>query len=551
MTAVPLHKEEQSGGPPTRLWLVTLLVIVAAALLIRLDLFRGYVGLDDAEYARFAERLARGTMGTAGYTGPAVFPLRVGIIAPTALLFRAFGVSDWTMVLYPLLLSLAEIVLAWLCARILFGWRAGLVAAALLAVFPWDIDSATKLLPDLPAAVYVAAAVTMLIAAEQRQMQRTSRLFAVGLLAGLALGTSWLCKESTAYLAPFCGLWLVISVRERRTRAIAMWAGVAAGSLGVLLAEMAVYHHLTGDFLFRLHEMERNYRQWPNSFFTEGSDSGWKHGESARAALVRRLFMSGPAVILFSPTFLYLPFVGLAATLFAGFRRDRAFLVPGLWLWTLVLMFNFGSSSTTTYMPLALFHRYLYPIFFPAVILVAGFLERTVFASSWRSAGEQLSPTRWLGLVAGACIALVGARQLRFNLTSRETWLAEVRSLKNAVTPTTLVYSDALSLRTFEFLHAYPARTAWKDLSTVGQPNDLPDGSLVLVYPPGIEWLQHNGGMWVAWPAPGPTARSGYLSNPFYKDPPSTWKLIRRQGAAFLYLVQNPRTMTLAGERLP
>jgi len=316
----------------------------------------------------------------------------------------------------------------------------------------------------------------------------------------------------------------------------------------VLTGEMVAYHHLTGDLLFRLHEMERNYRQWPNSFFTEGSDSGWRHGESARAALVRRLFVYGPAVMLFNPTFLYLPLVGLLAGVFALVRRDRAFLIPSLWLWTLALMFNFSSSSTTSYLPLALFQRYLHPLFVPAAVLVAGVIERTVFSTAGRAASGRARVVRWAGLVTAGALGLVAARELRFNLTTRPTWLSEVRRLKGMVTPSTVIYADALSLRTFEFLYDYPSRMAWSDLRTIASPNELADGSLVLVYPPGIEWLQRNGGMWVSWPAPGPTDRSGYLRDRFYQDPPPSWKLVWRQGDASLYRIQNPRMVMLAGD---
>lgn len=534
-----------------RYWLVGLCALVVLAAAIRVYLFRGYVGLDDAEYARFAERFARGPLRSASYTGPAVFPLRVGIIIPTGVLFRLFGVSDWTMVAYPLLLSLAGIVLAFVCARSLFGRGAGLIAAGLLAVLPWEIDSATKLLPDLPAAVFAAAAITTLVVVERRGVTSRWRLVAAGVVAGLAFGAGWLCKESTAYLTPFCLAWLVIGVRERGRSALLVWGGVAVGALGVLFGEMAIYHHLTGDALFRVHEMERNYRQWSNSFFTEGSDAGWKPGADPRAALVRRLVVTGPAVILFSPTFAYLPLVGLVASIVALFRSDEAFLLPALWLWSLVLMFNFGSSSTTSYLPLALFHRYLHPIFFPAAVLVAGFIERAVLSREhgWRRDGTPIA--RWVGLAATCFVGLVAARELELSLRDRPTWLSAVRRLKDRVTPSTVIYADALSLRTFEFLNDFPSRTAWNDLRAVTSPNDLPDSSLVLVYPPGIEWLERNGGMWVSWPAPGPTERSRYLRTPFYRHPPPSWKLVWQQGDASLYRIDNPRALTLAGDARP
>lgn len=524
----------QRGWPSDRHVLAALAVIIAVAAAIRVYLFNGFVGLDDAEYARFAHQMAHGSLDIRSYTGPAVFPLRVGVIAPTALLFRVFGMNEWTLVLYPLFLSLAGIALAYACATRLFGQLAGLMAAALVAIYPWDIDGATKLLPDLPAAFYAAAAITAILYLERQPTPRNARLFLGGIGAGLALGLSWLCKESVAYLAPLCAVWAITSIRHER-RILSLWLGVAAGSLAVLLGEMIVYHAFTGDYLFRFHEVERNYRQWENSFFTEGSDFGWKRGESHAQALARRLFVTGPALILFSRTFFYLPLIGLGATLWAWRRGDRRFLIPSLWLWSLVLMFNFSSSSTATYTPLALFHRYLSPIFFPAIVLVSGFLATAITVDRRSRTRGRPAIAQWSALAIGLFVAWIGAHDLFVALRNDSTWLEEIRALRDRVNPATRIYSDGLSLRAFEFFNDFPRRTEWIDLRDVSSPDQIAEGSLVLVYPPGIEWLDRNAGMWVAWPAPGPTDRNGYLRQHFYRDPPASWTTVWQSGGVRLY----------------
>src|SRR5262245_7320775 len=237
--------------------LVALLLIVTAAAAIRAYLFTGYVGLDDAEYARFASRLVHGALLVGDYHGPGVFAARVGIVVPTAVLFKVFGVGERTMVAFPFVLSILSIVLIYVCTRLVFGEPAGLIAAGILAVLPWDIDSATKLLPDLPSAFFAAVAMTVLVAANRFQWTGRRAFFA-GASAGLSLGLAWLCKESVAYLAPFCAVLIVAQWRDDRTRALALWSGVALASFAVLATEMAVYHWVRGDFLYRLHEVERN-----------------------------------------------------------------------------------------------------------------------------------------------------------------------------------------------------------------------------------------------------------------------------------------------------
>src|SRR5688572_4456524 len=178
-----------------------LAAVLATGAMMRAYLFRGYIGLDDAEYARFAHQFGQQPLPPVGYDGPAVFPLRLGATVPTALSFRAFGINEWSMVLYPFVVSIGTIVLAFICAKMFFGPLAGLIAAAIWAVLPIELEHATKLLPDLPAASLAALAVTVTLVVE-RSRATAARLFGGGVLAGLVLGASWLTKETISYLAP-------------------------------------------------------------------------------------------------------------------------------------------------------------------------------------------------------------------------------------------------------------------------------------------------------------------------------------------------------------
>jgi len=524
--------------------IILLAAIVVLAAAVRIYGFRGYSGLDDAEYARFAYFLANGVPFPADYTGPAVFPLRVGVIAPTALFYEVFGITEWTTVLYPFAISLAGVVLVYWCASLFFGAGAGVLAAGLLAAFYWDIDSATRLLPDLPGAFFATAAIALIACAAERWRERPTRLLSAGVAAGALLGVSWLCKETVAYLAPFCAVWLILTVRESGRSAVTLWAGVAAGAGSILLGEAATYYATAGDPLFRLHEMERNYRQWPNGFFTEGSVFGWPRGMDYRTALVDRLFVSGPSRILLDPTFYSLPAVGLVGMVIAWARGRRQFVIPGLWLASLVLMFNFASSSTASYVPLALSHRYLYLEYFAAIVLASGFLWTVV--TSRRSHDRRIADwfERAAAAIAVAVICWGAAPSLYFGvLTRSDRWTSEVRSLDEHVTPATPVYADALSLRAFEFFDRFPVRTQWIEFDDIASPQRIVPGSLVIVNARYLEWLNRNAGMWVNWPAPGPTDFSGYRQHPFYTTAPASWRLVWHNDNTRVYRVEETHSV--------
>ena len=509
-----------------------LAIAIGAAAALRVILFRGYVGLDDAEYARIAFQIANGTFMPSEYGGPVVFPLRVGLTLPAALVFGTLGLSEWSMVLYPLILSVLALPLAYVCAASIFGHRAGFIAVALMAIIPLELGSATKLLPDLPAAFYAALGVTVIVVFDRLSVERRAALFWGGLLAGISFGLSWLCKESVSYLAPFCLAYMAISFKRDGRPALILWVGVAAGSLGILLGEMIAYQLAPGDPLFRFHEIERNYRQLENGFFTEGSDFGWQKGESYARALAKRLFVSGPAMLLLDYEFLFLPLIGLIAAFHGWYTKDRSFLIPSLWLVSLLLMFNFSSTSLSSYMPVALFHRYFYLIIFPSVVLVSGLIGKLVFEGPGAPPAVVQRERRFWGVLLAIILLLTGGYLLQSAYRSSvSTWASEVRTLGSIVKPSSRLFTDTLSIRGFEFFLGYPGKTGWTDFADVRSPSEIQPGSLVLVNKAYIEWLNRNGGMWLS-------PRAGYQKHDFYDRPPPSWKMIWKSGNASLYQVE-------------
>jgi 4-amino-4-deoxy-L-arabinose transferase-like glycosyltransferase len=515
-----------------RAHLACVLAIIGASVALRLWLFAGYGGFDDAEYARIGYQIANGTFTSAEYRGPVVFPLRVGQTFPTALAFSAFGLSEWSMVLYPFTLSVLALVVAYFCATHFFGHRAGLIAVALVGVLPMEVSNATKLLPDMPAAFYAALGVTVIAVVGRAGANRKMRfVFLGGALAGIAFGVSWLCKESISFLAPFCLAYLLVCLGRDGRASWVLWSGVAAGSLGVLLGEMVVYWSLTGDPLFRFHEIERNYRLIENGFFTQGSAFGWQEGESYARAVAKRLIVDGPAMLLFQYEFLFIPLIGLVAACHAWYSKDRAFLVPSLWLVGLLLMFNFSSTSVSSYMPAPLFHRYFYMIIFPSVVLAAGFVAKLVERAEG-DPHEAWRERRFWGLLMAFVLLMLSAYYVQGALrSSPSSWSAEVRVLSAKIGPSSRLYTDTLSIRGMEFFLKYPSKTQWTDFSEVKSLDEVGAGSIVLVNKAYIEWLNRNAGMWLS-------PKTGYARHGFYEEPPSSWHQVWLSGNARLYRVE-------------
>jgi 4-amino-4-deoxy-L-arabinose transferase-like glycosyltransferase len=515
-------------------WILCGILFVALAL--RLYTFRGYFGLDDGEYARLANAMVEGNLSAfidenyiRNFYAPAHLRFRLALIAPLAFLFRLFGISEWVLVSYPLFVSFLGIVLAFLCGRFMFGVTAGLIAAALWAVIPVDVTLAAQFLPDAIASFYASAGVLVLLCARASVATQTSNGLLGGLAAGLLFGLSWLSKESIVYLVPLCGLLLILDFRADFRKAWRLWAGVAAASGGILLAEMIAYGVLSGDFLLRMHENERSFGQTKSYLFYEGSRFGWPVGGSHAKALLKRLFLDGPSAIFLNPQFLYLPLLGLLAAAYGGYWKDRAFLIPALWMITLVLAYDLASCSFSTYTPLVLLNRYLHPILLPASVLTAGLIVKLLANRLAVAAPNDTRERFFWGSVITLVLCSVAAysafRAVRDIHSTRAIF--SIRHIANLVKPSATIYTDPLTAKALEFFWRYPARTDLVNFEGM-RAEDVRPGSFIFVDRYRLDWLKVNVSMWL-------TKDYGYHAPEFAGRIPNSWTIVWQNENGVLY----------------
>ena len=295
--------------------------ILAVALLIRLLLFSGIQGNDDAIYYSGALRISRGEP----LPQDDLLQTRVGYVAPLAVLFRVLGPGLLGLTALPLLVSLGLVSLAYLLGRDRYGERVGRGAALILAVFPLDVAYATQLNTDGALALWLGLAAWLLgrVPSATSPAGRTSH----AVLAGLCLGMAHLTKESALPLS----LFLVPILAGRDRLRCLLTAGVTlAGVVGI---EALAYQVWTGDALHRVH-LAHTYQ------------AGTEKGHFFDRLLVMPLLCFNPLGIAFPYT------GGLFALSAAGcawaVARDRA-RSSGLAMWWL------GSGLLLALAPLSLF----------------------------------------------------------------------------------------------------------------------------------------------------------------------------------------------------
>ncbi|MGD0999273.1 MAG: glycosyltransferase family 39 protein [Candidatus Brocadiia bacterium] len=494
------------------------ILIIAVAVVVRVAVFRGFAASDDADYARVAWDIAQGHSALGDTGVPPQYSGRLGIAAPVGLLFRAFGVHEWTLLIFPAVMSAAMLALAYAFGRTFFSREAGLITMAIFAVMPIDCRFATWLLSDIPSAAWAGGGILALIMGK-RTAKNGGKAFA-GLMAALCFGLSWLTRTQVAQLAPFVvGALAIWSWRDRKN----LWlAGpAAAGVLAICLIEGFCYLSATGDFLYPLHSAERVYvmhSQW--YYFTEGGVYGWAPGHYA-LGLARRLLLKGPAGLLLNADFALVPLAALAAAAHVLYWRRREFLFPAaLFLWS-ALVFNFGSASLRHYEPLPWVSSYMVPCLLPAAALTGGWLA-WLLSSREENARVRRERRFWAALVC-AVLALAAAFGL-YQEARQGVGCPVTRQAAKSVSPDSdrPLYSDAMTLRGLEFFWGYRATRPMRDFGRMSA-EEVPAGAEVLINPPEIQRMRDQ---------------VGYQPPPWTEKPPAQWMVEQRWDGAALYIAR-------------
>jgi 4-amino-4-deoxy-L-arabinose transferase-like glycosyltransferase len=355
-----------------REWLILIAAIFTAAIVIRLVCYTGLIASDDVDYGEYAERIVEGTYRVE----PHHFAGRYGIIVPLAVLYRLFGMHEWTTVALPLVCSSLAAVLTAIIAARLSGLPAAWAAGMLMATLPADVRVASVLVPEpILQAILLAGALLFLLA------ERQNPIF-LGLAAGGVFGLSYLTKEPGAFVA--MAFFAYALVRRQWRLAFSLAAGVAA----VVAGELAWYWSQSGDLLFRLHAMGVHNRS-PMAI-------------DANQLLSYRLWKIYPRMMLvpnvdFGLHSLFA--LALAALASWRWRSSEAVLLLMLWAILPFLYLNFGTSSFSQYWALPTDPRYISLVYPPLFVLAA------IVLFDWT--GNRLNQTRLVS-AALAVICIIG-----------------------------------------------------------------------------------------------------------------------------------------------
>jgi len=371
--------------------------LLLLALAYRVYALTGDMFYDPIVYAQNAYNMLHGGFTLASHSW---YAHRLPVFAPLVPLYALFEPGMWSSRVWPLVASMAPLVLlAWVGARKavepaaappegLWNRRTTLFALLLVAIAPLDVSNSSILQPDVIMGAFVAfAALLWIMALEREGPAPRTLLFLSGFFFALAVMT----RENAA---PFILFYLISALWKRLPLTRLLWT--AAGGLIVVLPTLAAYTIVTGDPFYRWTVVSSSYGA---PVMNEGARLDYY------PSLLRHVRRT--------PTGLFAPLYALGIVWgVVRPRRERLWLL--LWVLPLLLYLQFGSMSLTRYIPILKRDRFLVPLGIPLALLAASMLVewwewlRIRLAGRARaSGGSFLRRERWAWLPVALLVLIL------------------------------------------------------------------------------------------------------------------------------------------------
>lgn len=361
-----------------------LIIIWTLAVLARAALFTGYINGDMGNYIQEAVALwndnysVQNALSSNQLDDLAPGPnfnwqnLRIGLIALQGLSMKTFGVNDLSYAVVMFGFFSLGFYLTYAIGTRFQDRVFGLLAAALFAFIPKEINLTTILIPHLPADALMALSCYLLIRGLDRR-KGAGPGYALFFCSGAALGAAYLIHELSMLLLPVLALmfWTRYPLRDifGNRKVLSAFLLVMAGFGAVFLAEQVYFYVTTGVLLLRLKFIAVMGPRWIALNPVDLNTIDY-------TVYPRAMFFSYDYGI-----FYYMVALGLCALAFRFFRSqaDRSalrntHLIAIIWFGFIFFYLQFGSTSPTSYKPVFKLPHYLSFVAIPAALLAASFL---------------------------------------------------------------------------------------------------------------------------------------------------------------------------------
>lgn len=289
------------------------------------------------------------------------------MIFPLAFFFFLFGVSNFSGVAYPLLLSLGNIVLIFLLGRLLFDEKVGLIAALAMAFYPLDVNYATWIMPDVPIAFFTGLSVFLFL--KSRKEKKRSKI--LSLLSGISVGLAYLVKLSGLTIFVFYISYFLINCVLKSKKIDSSFLFIYLGFFLVFFMEGLYYYVTTHDFLLRIHSSFEYFTKKERLKYEFVTD--FKFYPMIMFNLDNKFRFMWWNLYTYFGIFYYLVVFSI---IFLLIKRIKKSFVIILWFVTVFFYLQFGTMSFKEYIPMHRLDRHLTLVSLPSILLFSIFLTQ-------------------------------------------------------------------------------------------------------------------------------------------------------------------------------
>jgi len=343
-----------------------IILIIAAGVIVRLFFHIGHIFSDDAYYSYLSYTLLQGDFAN-DYLGYPIFPLRITFLLITTLSYKIFGINEFATIVFPYLLSIANLILTYKLAKLLIGdIGVSLLSALLMAFFPTDIVFATIGFVHLPNVFFINLGVYFLYKSYKSNKNR------LAIVGGILFFLSMQIKENIYYTAILLTILLFYIILKKKKFNTQLTIALLFIVLNVIV-EGIVYLILHKDFLYRFTILQQNYNYSYYNFFPHTVQK-ISEVKNYWGNLFDQIFVVNAKAIFLRRFYLFLPIIASIKSM-VNIRKNKNLLLTFWFLGTLILLIAF-TTSFTEYKPLDLkLSWYVYPLFMPMIILTAIFIN--------------------------------------------------------------------------------------------------------------------------------------------------------------------------------
>jgi Flp pilus assembly protein TadD/4-amino-4-deoxy-L-arabinose transferase-like glycosyltransferase len=205
---------------------------------------------DGWQYDEWARRISAGEwLGAQAFYQTPLYPYFLAAI------YTAAGHSLMAVRAIQALLGAAACVLLGVAGRRFFSDRVGLIAAGLLAVYPWAVFSDGLIQKSSLDAVLITSVLASLAVFQFRPGWKWL------IAAGLALGAFSLNRETGRLLYPVVVFWLLFYFRKTQPlRGRFTWAAAFTAAVAIVILPVAIYNYkASGEFLLSTSQAGPNF----------------------------------------------------------------------------------------------------------------------------------------------------------------------------------------------------------------------------------------------------------------------------------------------------